>query len=341
MTRRQALAWAFLPMLVALNATPLDAQYFGRNKVQYESFDFEVLETDHFDIYYYPEEEPVLEYVALMAERWYARLSRILDHDLTNRQPLIIYANPAHFRQTNTLQGDIGEATGGVTEILKRRIVLPLAGPLAESDHVLGHELVHAFQFDITGEGGGIAMAGIPAAMAYPLWFVEGMAEYLSVGPNDPHTAMWMRDAARSELPNIQKLSDPRFFPYRYGQALWAYVAGRWGDDVVGRLLKASKTSGNASVAFARRLISGKSRSQLKPETQRKSSYDMTSYTLSGDVTVTVLFQKGSKAMSTTSPLSMERLSMKIGIIGTSERTWNLRITPVSKMYLFVRRPVR
>ncbi|HEX9692462.1 MAG TPA: hypothetical protein VGA22_10220 [Gemmatimonadales bacterium] len=232
--------------------SPAEAQYFGRNKLQFQSFEFEVLATEHFDIYYYAEEEPAVEFVALMSERWYARLARVLNHDLSIRQPLIVYASPAQFRQTNTLQGDLGESTGGVTEILKRRIVLPLAGPLFETDHVLGHELAHAFQFDITGEGGGIAMAGVPAIMRYPLWFTEGMAEYLSLGPVDPNTAMWMRDAVREELPNLQKLSDPRFFPYRYGHALWSYIAGRWGDDVIGRILKASRSAGNPSIALSR-----------------------------------------------------------------------------------------
>ncbi len=233
-------------------AAPAEAQYFGRNKVQYEGFDFKVLKTEHFDIYHYAEEQPAIEYAALMAERWYARLSRLLNHDLSGRQALILYASAPHFRQTNTLQGDLGEATGGVTEILKRRIVLPFAGPLPETDHVLGHELVHAFQFDITGEGGGIALAGVPSVMRFPLWFVEGMAEYLSVGPKDANTAMWMRDAVREGLPTVQKLSDPRFFPYRYGHSLWAYIAGQWGDDVVGRILKASRTAGSPAAAFTR-----------------------------------------------------------------------------------------
>ena len=64
-------------------------------------------------------------------------------------------------------------------------------------------------------------------ALRLPLWFIEGMAEYLSIGPVDPHTAMWMRDAARREkLPTIDELDNPKYFPYRYGQALWAYIAG-------------------------------------------------------------------------------------------------------------------
>jgi Tol biopolymer transport system component len=235
-------------LVVLAGGAAAEAQYFGRNKVQYARFDFRVMRSEHFDVYYYPEEAQAAEHATRMAERWYARLSRLLDHTLSGRQPLILYASHPHFQQTNALPGAVGEGTGGATEILKRRIVLPLAGPLADTDHVIGHELVHAFQFDITGEGSG---SQIPTAVQLPLWFIEGMAEYLSVGPVDAHTAMWMRDAARSEkLPAVGKLDDPRLFPYRYGQAFWAYVAGRWGDDAVGEVLKAAGDSANAEQAL-------------------------------------------------------------------------------------------
>src|SRR4051812_37635468 len=77
------------------------AQYFGRNKVQYESFAFQIFKTDHFDLYYYPEETEAAKIAARLAERWYARLSRFFNHDLRGRQVLILYASPAQFRQTN------------------------------------------------------------------------------------------------------------------------------------------------------------------------------------------------------------------------------------------------
>ena len=137
--------------------------YFGRNKVQYRTFDFRVLKTDHFDIYFYPEEGQAARMAARMAERWYARLSQVLDHDLRGRQPLILYASGPHFRQTNAIQGELGEGTGGVTEAYKRRIVLPFAGPIESTDHVLGHEIVHAFQYDITGTNVSSNSAGASA----------------------------------------------------------------------------------------------------------------------------------------------------------------------------------
>jgi len=232
-------------------ASPVDAQYFGRNQVQYDRFDFKVLETEHFDIYYYPEERAAAEDAGVMAERWYSRYSRLLNHKLRGRQVIIYYASHPHFEQTNAIGGPPGESTGGVTEVFKRRIVLPFAGPLKETDHVIGHELVHAFQFDMTGQGKTVSQSTVPVAVRLPLWFIEGMAEYLSVGPHDPHTAMWIRDALRSDrLPTIGQLYDPRFFPYRFGQAFWAYIAGRWGDDVVGRILNAAARTGSAEQAL-------------------------------------------------------------------------------------------
>ncbi|HET9372074.1 MAG TPA: BamA/TamA family outer membrane protein [Vicinamibacterales bacterium] len=215
-------------LLALAIASPVSAQYFGRNKVQFDRFKFRVLTTPHFDIYFYPEEAEAATVAGRIAERWYTRLSRVFDHQLSSRQPLILYASHPDFAQTNVIEGFIGEGTGGVTEGLLRRITLPLGASLAQSDHVIGHELVHAFQFDILGRRGG----------ALPLWFIEGMAEYLTIGVRDPQTAMWLRDAALMDaLPRISDLDNPNYFPYRWGHALWAYLGGRWGDEIVGTAL--------------------------------------------------------------------------------------------------------
>lgn len=220
-------------------APSAQAQYFGRVPVQWERLRFEILQTRHFDVYYYPEERLAAEQAGRLAERWYARLSALLEASFKDRQPLILYASHPHFQQTNTVGGPPGEGTGGVTEAFKRRIVMPMGTSLAETDHVLGHELVHAFQYAMTGQGR-VSSTNYPGALNMPLWFIEGMAEYLSVGPIDAHTSMWLRDAARKEkLPTIRDLSKPKYFPYRYGQALWAYLAARFGDQVFGDALRA------------------------------------------------------------------------------------------------------
>src|SRR2546430_4224294 len=82
-----------LIVLLSLS-TVANAQYFGRNKVQWEHFDFKVLKTEHFDIYYYDREADVVNDVGRQAERWYTRLSRTFNHTF-NRKPIVLYAKYA------------------------------------------------------------------------------------------------------------------------------------------------------------------------------------------------------------------------------------------------------
>ncbi|HTH64619.1 MAG TPA: basic secretory protein-like protein [Gemmatimonadales bacterium] len=240
------------------------AQGFGRNKVQYETLQFQVLNTLHFRVFFYPEERAAALEAGRMAERWYARYTALLGHQLRGTQPLVLYASHPHFEQTNVVGGDLDESTGGVTEALKRRIVLPIAGPLSETDHVIGHELVHAFQYDITGTG---RSGSLPSATRLPLWFIEGMAEYLSLGSTDPNTAMWLRDAVQhNKIPSIKQLDDPRYFPYRWGQAFWSYLTSRYGEAVVPMLLKSAGRSGN--VQFELEKLSGEKLDSLSHQWQ-------------------------------------------------------------------------
>jgi Tol biopolymer transport system component len=239
-----------LPLL----ASSATAQYFGQNKVQYRSFNFQSIQTEHFDIYYYPDERGGALDAARMAERAYARLSRILHHQFQTRKPIILYASQSDFQQTNVVDAS-GEGLGGVTEFFKHRAVLPFTGSYAEFEHVLQHEMVHQFQYDIYSRGRPGAGVQTLVAVNPPLWFMEGMAEYLSLGPINPETAMWLRDAAlEGHLPTIEEMTtDPYIFPYRYGHALWAYIGEKWGDEVIGEILQSSATSG-LEAAFKRAL---------------------------------------------------------------------------------------
>src|SRR4051812_25448808 len=221
-----------LGLSVAGGFTPAHAQYFGRNKVQYEKFDWRIMKSDHFDLYFYPAESLKVHDAGREEERWYARLSEMFRHQF-DRKSIVFYADHPDFEQTNVIGEQPSEGTGGVTEGLRTRVVLPFTGVYNDDEHVIGHELVHVFQYNIaeTAPGNG----GLARLNTLPLWLIEGMAEYFSLGRNDALTAMWMRDAVmRDKFPTIKQLTtDPRFFPYRYGQALWAYIGGRWGDRAV------------------------------------------------------------------------------------------------------------
>lgn len=210
-------------------------QGFGRNKVHYDPKEFSVKETLNFEIYHYFEDDSVVNHWAQAAENWYKAHQQILRDTIKFKNPVIFYANHPDFQQTNTISGMVGVGTGGVTEALKNRVVMPVNEVNAQTDHVLGHELVHAFQYNILRQSNA---QGLNNVRNIPLWMVEGLAEYMSIGSIDPNTAMWMRAAVKNkDIPTLKDLTrSTQYFPYRYGHAFWAFTAGVWGDTVIAPL---------------------------------------------------------------------------------------------------------
>src|SRR5215216_2995057 len=190
-----ALAAATCLALPAATPVRLGAQgYFGQNQVQYQHYRWRVLETEHFLVHYYPEIRVATVDAARMAERSYARLSRLLDHQFREKKPILLFASRSDFGQNN-VTGDLGEFTGAVADALRHRMLVPFTGDYRTFEHVMTHEMVHAFQYDIFARGKAGQGLQTLAQVDPPLWFIEGMAEYLSVGPDHPHTNTVVRDA--------------------------------------------------------------------------------------------------------------------------------------------------
>ena len=254
--RRGSLRFVASLALLVAGGAPAGAQnYFGQNQVQYDRFRWSEWETEHFIIYYYPEEAAATMDAARMAERSYARLSRVLDHQFREKKPIVLFSSRTDFGQNN-VTGDLGEGTGGVTEATRHRMLLNFTGDLKSFEHVLAHEMVHAFQYDIFARGK--AGNGLQALAQYlpPLWFAEGMAEYLSLGPSTTITTAWMRDAAlNGKIPTIEQLTDhpDKYFPYRYGHSLWTYIGQKFGDEVIGQIMNSVPSVG-VERAFVREL---------------------------------------------------------------------------------------
>jgi len=224
----------FLAMI--LFSLTASGQYFGRNKPDYKNFRFRVYRTPHFEFYHYMKNDSLVKQVGALAEDWYNHHLTLFKDTFTTRNPIILYSNQADFQQTTAISGEIGMGTGGVTEGLKNRIVMPFNESMGQTSHIIGHEMVHAFQYNLLLHSEDSRMRNL---RNIPLWLIEGMAEYFSIGSEDPNTAMWMRDAVQqNDFPSLDDLTrSNKYFPYRYGQAFLAFVGKVWGDSVIVPLL--------------------------------------------------------------------------------------------------------
>ncbi|MFC1499722.1 LpqB family beta-propeller domain-containing protein [Candidatus Zixiibacteriota bacterium] len=231
-----AFTLAAAALLVVAGAMPVKSQgdIFGRNKVQYDTFSWRLLNTPHFTIHYYEGSEDAARDAARIAERAYSYISQVLQVRLEDKIPVLLYADHQDFRQTNAVSG-ITEGVQGVTESFKQRIVLPIMPTMEDYIHVFTHELVHRFQLEIIGAGNALN----PMQWMPPLWMMEGMAEYLTSGM-DPNTMIWLRDLVQREefitLVEFETIQDQRV--YRLGQGLYHFLGTRYGVDSVRRFFK-------------------------------------------------------------------------------------------------------
>lgn len=207
--------------------------YFGRNKVQYTDFDWHVLKTDHFDIYYYPEMKDIAERGAAHAEESYRALEDKFNINVTHRVPLIFYSSPYHFQQTNVTPGLIPQGVGGFFEFLKGRVVIPCNGSLPQFKRVIRHELVHVFMYTKLNRvlmDHRVAQDRMP-----PLWFTEGLAEYWST-EWDTQAEMLLRDAILSgyfvPLSSIESISGS-FLMYKAGHSFLQFLAQTYGEEKI------------------------------------------------------------------------------------------------------------
>jgi hypothetical protein len=228
---------ALLAMWTA--GTPARAQYyFGKNKVQYTQFDWQILSTDKFDIYFYGSERGLAEVAAQAAHESYSALSDRFNQQVEHRIPLIVYSAPRFFAQTNVVPSLLPENVAGFTEFYKGRVVLPFNGSYDDFRRVLQHELTHVFTYSKLAS---VAMAYKKLNIASPpLWFTEGIAEYFS-RPWESDAEMIMSDLVLTgrfvNLDRIDEISGT-YLMYKEGESFCHFVAERYGEEFLVHLLE-------------------------------------------------------------------------------------------------------
>lgn len=238
----------FLLTVSCLLFTSLTFGQFGRNKVQYRSYTWYYIQTTHFDIYFTEEGAKIAEFTADAAETALASIQRKMNYRINNRLSIILYNSQNDFQETNIIDENLSEGTGGFTELFKNRVVLPFTGSYKLFRHVIHHELVHAVMNDMFYGGSIQNIISNNISIRFPLWFSEGLAEYISLGW-DTNTDMFIRDAATSVyLPDINNLDG--YFAYRGGQAVFYYIAKKYGEEKIGEILNKIKSKGNVEAGF-------------------------------------------------------------------------------------------
>jgi hypothetical protein len=230
-----------VPLVAALSfsLTPSSAfaQAFGKNKVQYEPLHWAVLETPHIRLHYYAEEESLARRLAAAAESVCVEYDRRFRLEFRHSIPILLYSAHQLFQQTNATPGLISESVGGITELIKGRVLIPHNGSWSRLEWVTRHELTHAYMLEKLAR----VMKDHHRTQGYlpPLWFIEGLAEYCGTHW-DADAEGLLRDAVISNRALPLTRSEPiigTVLMYKEGQSFLLYLAEHFGPDKVFDLL--------------------------------------------------------------------------------------------------------
>ena len=235
---------------------------FGKNKVEYEHFSWKYYRVPHFEVYFSQDQGVLPAIASQWIENDYEALRRDFSFTPRDRFPLIIYGSPNSFAQTNIIGDILPEGVGGFTTQIKNRIVVPFDGSYDELRHVLHHELVHGFQYSILFEQFGSSIfSGADAQL--PLWFAEGLAEYLSSGWNT-ESDMFLMDATIFGSIGLPGPELGGYMAYKGGQSFFAFLASSRGEKLFSLFLARFKEIKNVERSFKE--VYGKSPEELGEE---------------------------------------------------------------------------
>lgn len=242
----------------------------GQNQVRWYGFDFRELLLPQLPgagvrLFYYQSAQPSAEIAAALIREQYMRLARAFEYVPEREIPYVLYGTHLEFQATNVFP--ISEGVLGATSPQDLTLALPFFGDFEQYRHTSTHELVH--EFTIQAVKSYSEAADRPSGLGgFPLWFVEGLAEYASyggmdpdarpgpgspegaAGPTlpglDPETEAWARDLLYQAAPFEGYMIFPFYsdFPrsyvhtYKLGQLRLAFLGSTFGREFILWLLR-------------------------------------------------------------------------------------------------------
>lgn len=223
---------------------------FGKNRIQYQTFDWTYFEFDRFKVYTYAGGKEIAQYVAVSVDKQLPILEKRLDHQLDEKVQILVYNNQNDFKQSNLgLAADDMNNTGGVTRIIGDKINVFFNGSHADLDRQIRAALAELIINKMLYGGRAREMVRNSSLLVLPEWYIPGLVKYLSEGWNT-YSDNLLLDAIKSDrFYKFSQLTGKD--AHNAGHALWYYIAETYGDAVIQNVIYYTKIQRNADQGLA------------------------------------------------------------------------------------------
>lgn len=246
---------AILGLLFMLLANDVSGQFFygirqeyGKNRVQYNRFDWVFYRFERFDVYFYRGNRELAAQVARMAEEQLPKIESLLDAPLDDRVQILVFNNLSDLKQSNVNSGkDEDYNTPGVTRISGRRLFLHFDGNFVNLEGDLRAGLAEVVLSNLI-YGDFAQSIKNSTLLNLPEWYIEGLISYVAE-PDNPRVDRYVRDHYLSKgYKNINALygEDARYA----GHSIWNYLADTYGRKMLKNVVYMAIVNRNIESGF-------------------------------------------------------------------------------------------
>lgn len=222
---------------------------FGKNRIQYQSFNWTYFDFERYRVYLYEGGQEVARYVATSVDRQLPIMEKRLDFQVDDKIDVIVYNNQNDFKQSNIgLSNEQTGNIGGVTRIVGDKIFVYFTGSHAEMDKQIRAALAELMIDQMMYGGRTRDIVRNSTFLALPEWFKSGLVQYMSEGWNSSIDNEVMDAILNDRFNKFNRLTGKE--ATMAGHALWYYVAEEYGEAVIPNLLYMTKVSRNPNNAF-------------------------------------------------------------------------------------------
>ncbi|MFD2571738.1 hypothetical protein ACFSUS_13920 [Spirosoma soli] len=212
---------------------------FGKNRIQYRSFDWKIIRTSNFEIYYYQDGTQIANLTAQYAESEFDRITELLGYTPYNRIKIFLFNSPEELAQSNIGLNSQGSLSSQEQDLSKSRVELAFTGDQVSFRRQIIRDISMLFVYDMLYGGSLKDALQSSLLLTLPDWFMPGIAAYIAEG-NSLELDDYMRDVSLNhpvKKPSLLSGAEAE----RIGHSIWNYIVQKYGRDNVSNILNLTR----------------------------------------------------------------------------------------------------
>lgn len=223
---------------------------FGKNRVQYDVFDWKYYRFKKFETYFYTGGEALAIYTSRYVNEELVKLEQRFNYSLvSDRIQFIIYNKQSHFKQSNIgLNNEDDYNIGGRSKILGSRVFLYFEGDHKKLEQQIKSGMAEVLLIQLLYGSNWREVFKNTALLYLPDWYVQGLVSQVCNDKDVYLQGLIHEELMAGKYDRFNRLENEK--NARAGKLVWSYIEEKYGPEVIPNILYMTKITHSIETGF-------------------------------------------------------------------------------------------